>query len=323
MVKVYAKVQETRDLGDIRDVEEAHDASSPPGPTTDHMCLHGSDTTTDRMCLCSSGTAGPLLQPSLFGVTLATAKAAADMVTPTPILPYVGRPADLLATDGHRPLRNGKRPRRAMSLPVHRSIMAVDIEGSTRRTNPVKEELREEVYRLVVEALYVAGIGSHHHDPLTDRGDGVLVLLRPADELPKPLLLSRLIPILASLLAAHNSGISPADQPRVLRLRAVIHAGEVHYDENGPFGEDLDVAFRLLDAPRFKTHLRNATVPLALVASDYIYQTIIRHGYDGIAEEEYLPLVTVNVGFQRRKGWVQLPYAGGLPMAVPMRLQAS
>jgi hypothetical protein len=77
------------------------------------------------------------------------------------------------------------------------------------------------------------------------------------------------------------------------------------------------VAFRLLDAPRFKTHLNNATVPLALVASDYIYQTIIRHGYEGIVEDEFVPLVTVTVGFQRRKGWVQLPYAGGIPMAVP------
>ena len=195
---------------------------------------------------------------------------------------------------------------------MHRSILAVDIEGSTKRTNPVKEELREEVYRLVVEALYVAGIGRQHCDPFTDRGDGVLVLLRPADEFPQPLLLSRLIPILASLLEAHNSSIPPAEQPRMLRLRAVIHAGEVHYDENGPFGEDLDVAFRLLDARRFKTHLQNTTMPLALVASDHIYQTIIRHGYDGIAEEEFLPLVTVNVYGRRRKGWVQLPYVGGL-----------
>jgi hypothetical protein len=264
------------------------------------MRLRGSDTT------------GSLLQPTMLGVTLATAKAA-EMVAPTQILPYVGRPADLVATNGDIAPRNGKRPRRERSLPVHRSILAVDIEGSTRRTNPVKEELREETYRLVVEALYVAGIGSQHYDPFTDRGDGILVLLRPADELPKPLLLSRLIPILASLLVAHNNGISPADQPRVLRLRAVIHAGEVHYDEKGPFGEDLDVAFRLLDAPRFKTYLKNATVPLALVASDYIYQTIIRHGYEGIVEDEFIPLVTVNVGFQRRKGWVQLPYAGGIP----------
>jgi hypothetical protein len=267
------------------------------------MCLHRSDAT------------APLLQTTVFGWTLAAAKAA-DMVTPT-ILPYVGRPADPLQANGDTAPRNGKRPRRATSLPVYRSILAVDIEGSTQRTNPVKEELREEVYRLVVSALFVAGIDSRHYDPFTDRGDGVLVLLRPADELPKPLLLSRLIPILASLLVAHNSSISPADQPRMMRLRAVIHAGEVHHDENGPFGEDLDVAFRLLDAPRFKTHFKSATVPLALVASDTIYQTVIRHGYEGIFEQEFLPLVTVNVGDQRRKGWVQLPYACGIPMTLP------
>ena len=270
------------------------------------------------MCLPGSDTTATLLRTALFGSALAAAEAA-GMVTPTQLLPYVGRPADLVGTNGDLAQRNGQRPHRERSLPVHRSILAVDIEGSTRRTNPVKEELREEVYRLVVEALFVAGIGSQHFDPFTDRGDGVLVLLRPADELPKPLLFSRLIPVLASLLVAHNSGISPADQPRVLRLRAVIHAGEVHYDEKGPFGEDLDVAFRLLDAPRFKAHLKSSTVPLALIASDYNYQTIIRHGYEGIEEEEFLPLVTVNVGFQRRKGWVQLPCVGGIPEAMPAR----
>ena len=285
------------------------------------MCLHGNDTTTGRMCLHGGDTTRSHLRTNLLGSTLATAKAA-EMMTPTQTLPYVGRRADLLETNGDTPPRNGKRPRRERSLPVHRSILAVDIEGSTRRTNPVKEELREEVYRLVVEALFVAGIGSQHYDPFTDRGDGVLVLLRPADELPKPLLFSRLIPVLASLLVAHNSGISLADQPRMLRLRVVIHAGEVHYDEKGPFGEDLDVAFRLLDAPRFKAHLKSSTVPLALIVLDYIYQTIIRHGYEGIEEEEFLPLVTVNVGLQRRKGWVQLPYAGGMPVAVPTRHHA-
>jgi hypothetical protein len=42
-----------------------------------------------------------------------------------------------------------------------------------------------------------------------------------------------------------------------------------------------------------------------------------RQGYEGIFEQEFIPLVTVNVGTQRRKGWVQLPYAGGIPMTVP------
>jgi class 3 adenylate cyclase len=281
------------------------------------MCLPGSHTTEG---VCPPGSAETVfhLRATLFGSTLAAA-----MVTPTTtILPYVGRQADLPGSNGGKPQRNGKRPRRQRSLPVHRSILAVDIEGSTQRTNPVKGELRSEVYRLVVEALCVTGIDSRHYDPFTDRGDGVLVLLRPADELPKPLLLSRLIPALAALLAAYNRSISPADEPRMLRLRAVIHAGEVHYDGKGFFGEDLDVAFRLLDAPRFKDRLKSATVPLALVASDYIYQSIIRHGYDGIDDSDFFPLVTVKVGDQRRKGWVHLPSAGRIS-AVPTLPQAS
>jgi hypothetical protein len=243
------------------------------------------------------------------------------MVAPIPIRSLGRGLVSLPETNGDRSPWNGKRPRRASSLPVHRSILAVDIEGSTHRTNPIKEELREQVYQLVVGALCRAGIESEHHDPFTDRGDGVLVLLRPTDEVPKPLLLSRLIPALADLLVEHNSGISPDDQPRILRLRAVIHAGEVHYDGKGFFGEDLDVAFRLLDAPRFKALLRGGAAPLAVVASDYIYQSIIRHGYDGIDGEAFLPLVNVTVGFQRRRGWVHLPRTGGFPVAVSARAQ--
>jgi hypothetical protein len=205
---------------------------------------------------------------------------------------------------------------------VHRSILAVDIEDSTQRTNPVKGELRDEVYRLTAGALGLAGVDDHYCDPFVDRGDGVLVLLRPADDFPKPFLLSRLMPALASLLAARNSGVSPADRPLIMRLRAVIHAGEVHYDGRGPFGEDLDVAFRLLEAPRFKTHLKKAAGPLALVVSDFIYQSVIRHGYDGIDSEEFLPLVNVTVGSKRRKGWVYLPRVARFAMPVPARAQA-
>ncbi len=245
-------------------------------------------------------------------VMLATLQTVA-MVAATPIRPRDRQSAKPAGTPW-----NGKRPRRwAATLPVHRSIFAVDIENSTRRTNPVKEELRRHVYRLVVEALGAAGIDDRYYDPFTDRGDGVLVLVHPADEFPKPLLLSRLMPALASLLTAHNSGISPAEQPRILRLRAVIHAGEVHNDGKGFFGEDLDVAFRLLDAPRFKAHLRTGSAPLALVASDDIYRSVIRHGYDGIDRTEFLPLVTVNVAGRRRKGWVHFPCVGGFSVALP------
>jgi hypothetical protein len=129
------------------------------------------------------------------------------------------------------------------------------------------------------------------------------------DEFPKPLVFSRLLPALFELLVSYNNGISSADQARMLRLRVVVHAGEVHYDNKGPIGDDLDLACRLLDAPGLKACLRKGTAPLAVVASDYIYQSIIRHGYDGINGDEFLPLVAVTVGLLRRRGWVYLPYA--------------
>ena len=127
-------------------------------------------------------------------VPVLAAAEATTMVAVTPIRPRGRRPANLAEAVVDTPSHESYEPRRTALLPVHRSIIAVDIEGSTQRTNPVKQELREQVYQLVLGALGIAGIDDQYYDPFTDRGDGVLVLLRPADELPKPLLLSRLIP---------------------------------------------------------------------------------------------------------------------------------
>lgn len=245
------------------------------------------------------------------------------MVEPTPLRLSDGHQPSNLEPNGDRSLRNGKRPRRGISFPVTRNILAVDIEGSSQRTNPVKGELRDDVYRIVDDSFGEVGIDDQHCDRIIDRGDGLLVLLRPTDDFPKPFLLSRLMPAVARRLMARNSGISPAENPRIMRLRAVVHAGDVHHDSNGPYGEDLDVACRLLDAPRFKTYLKTALEPLAVVASDTIYESIIRHGYDGLDGNEFDPLVNVTVGFRRRKGWVHLPRAGRFSVAIPAQARAA
>ena len=167
---------------------------------------------------------------------------------------------------------------RPFSGPVHRSIVAVDIEGTTKRTSPVKGELRRVLYELLERALKVAGIGPRHLDGPTDRGDGVLVLIRPHDDVPKTVLLGRMIPALTALLAEYNAF---ATRPELrLRLRAVVHAGEVHEDQHGFYGEDVDVAFRLLDSPTVKKALRDAPAsPLMLVVSEEIYSGIVRQGH--------------------------------------------
>src|SRR5208282_3809900 len=107
--------------------------------------------------------------------------------------------------------------------PVHRTIVAFDVEGSTKRNNPAKGELRRNLYELVERALLAAGIGAKHLERLTDRGDGVLILIRPHDDVPKTVVLSRLIPMLTALLIEHNASVARPESQ--LRLRAVVHAG--------------------------------------------------------------------------------------------------
>ncbi len=198
--------------------------------------------------------------------------------------------------------------RRSATTPVHRAIVAVDIEDSTSRTNPIKEELRGTVYQVLMRALRAVGIGDQHLDRLTDRGDGLLALVRPADEIPKTLLIDPLIPTLSALLSDYNRSAPALEHPaRRLRLRTVVHAGEVHDDGKGFFGEPLDVAFRLLDAAPVRKCLRRTMAPLVLVVSDEIFWSIVWHGYNGIDGQTYEPLVHVRVAGRPHRGWIHFP----------------
>jgi len=188
-----------------------------------------------------------------------------------------------------------------LNQPCHRSIVAVDIAGSTTRTNTEKIMLRRDIYDLFEAALDTTGIIDLYRDPLIDRGDGILALIHPVDHIPKTRLLDTLAPRLGALLAEHNT-----DHPhRYFRLRAVIHAGEVHFDPNGVFGEALDLAFRLLDAPQVRQQLRTAPDPLTLVVSDAIYQSIVRHGYHGIPDRAFEPAVGVCIAGRHHLGWLR------------------
>jgi hypothetical protein len=196
-----------------------------------------------------------------------------------------------------------------VSNPVHRSILVVDLENSTAalRTNPVKEELRGQIYGLLRESMAETGVEDRWCDPLEDRGDGVLALIQPVDELPKTHLLSRLIPALTHRLVDYNRCVPLGLPGHRMRMRAVLHAGEVHRDENGPFGEAVDLACRLLDSPKVKRCLRLASSPLVLAVSEDIYWGIVKHGYDGICPESYQPGVRVLVAGRRRQGYVHVP----------------
>lgn len=180
--------------------------------------------------------------------------------------------------------------------------MAVDIERSTTRTDPAKAQLRQAMYELFEDALLTGGI-INHHDSLIDRGDGVLALIHPVDQVPKTVLLSTVIPRLSSLLTDCDAAF-----PQLrLRLRAVLHAGEIHYDGWGCYGEPIDLACRLLDAPEVKGRLRRTRKPLVAVISDEIYRSLVRHGYNGIDRNMFTRSVQVKLSGQWHRGWVYVP----------------
>jgi class 3 adenylate cyclase len=190
-------------------------------------------------------------------------------------------------------------------IPRHRAIVAVDIENSTKQTNSVRTQLRNVLFQLLDEALAAGGIGRKHRDPFVDRGDGALCLIRPFDQLPKTLLLTTVVPALGDLLEKHAES-----RPELaFRLRVAVHAGEVHRDSRASYGEDVDIACRLVDAPELKRRLRETTAPLALAVSQEIHRAVVRHGYPGIDRAAFTQAVHIKLGEERLRGWLYTPEA--------------
>jgi hypothetical protein len=185
-----------------------------------------------------------------------------------------------------------------------RGIVALDIEGSTSRPDPVKAELRTMLYELFDAALRSAGIPARRRDRFIDRGDGLLALTDPTDQAA---LLHRAVPVFAQLLTGYNAGLPDPGGQRQLRVRAVMHTGDVHDDDNGCYGEALDIAFRLLDAPRVKQALKAAQGPLLLVVSGDIYHAVVRQGPGGIGHTAFRRLVTAQAAGHEHHGWIYIP----------------
>jgi tetratricopeptide (TPR) repeat protein len=190
-----------------------------------------------------------------------------------------------------------ERPRAA----VHRTIILVDVEGfgDRHRTNHHQVAVREGLYSAVRRAFDAAGISWADCDH-EDRGDGVFILA-PA-QLPKAPFAEVLPRALAEKLHEHNTTHGAEER---IRLRMALHAGEVAYDEHGVTAASVNLAFRLLDAPAVKTALAESPGVLAVIASGWFFQEVIRHCVH-IDPASFLP-ATVAVKETVTTAWVGLP----------------
>jgi len=184
---------------------------------------------------------------------------------------------------------------------VHRTIVVFDVEsfGDPRRTDRHQLTVREGLYRSVGEAFQRAEL-PWTPDTHEDRGDGILIVLPP--EVPKSLLVELLPSALVAALTAHN-GAHP-DEERI-RLRVSLHAGEVFYDSHGVTGEAVNWAFRLIEAKLLKAALAGSSGVLAIIASSWFFDQVIRHAGADVPPAYRRVLVRAKDATQR--GWICLP----------------
>jgi hypothetical protein len=157
-----------------------------------------------------------------------------------------------------------------MAAPHHFSIVIVDVEGSGELSGPEKEQVRRDLYAILRRALETSGIGAASVR-MEDRGDGVYLLV--SADVSKRLLIDPFIAVLDDGLAGRE-----VRQPGV-RLRLVVHHGEVLLDDEGSSGGAVDTAFAMVDSPQLREALRNTKRGrMAVVVPDDLYLSVVR-GY--------------------------------------------
>jgi hypothetical protein len=186
--------------------------------------------------------------------------------------------------------------------------MACDIAsfGDLARTDHVQRHIRAALYGRLQGSFDQSGV------PLArcyteDRGDGVIVVVPP--DISTATLVSPLVDLLRAELRKHNEVSSEVAR---IRLRVALHTGEVRTDEHGIVGTAVNHVFRILEAPEFKSALNASDSCLAFIASESVYDAVIRHAFGLIDPAEYRP-ITVRVKETKTRGWVRVP--GDHPVA--------
>lgn len=208
---------------------------------------------------------------------------------------------------------NGRIGMGALPYAVHRSIFVVDVEkfGDQSRTNSHQITVRDGLFRSLRWSFTRSGV-PWERCRCEDRGDGALLLIPP--DVPKNLLAAPLPLELAAALEEHNAA---CEQQARIRLRAVLHAGEVRLDDYGAAGAAINLAFRLLESAALRSVLAESPDVLALMASEWFFQEVIRHD-PANSPAAFWP-VPVSVKETETTAWACLPRPadGGRDMRPP------
>ncbi|MEU6148410.1 tetratricopeptide repeat protein [Actinosynnema sp. NPDC047251] len=176
--------------------------------------------------------------------------------------------------------------------------MDVENFGSPRRTTVHQLAVRTGLYGMLRSVFESTGVPWDDCDH-EDRGDAVFVLVPP--NVAKARFVEQVPPALAAAVHEHNHAHPPEER---IRLRMAVHAGEVAYDEHGVTAAAVNLTFRLLEAPRFKTALAESPGELALITSNWFFDEVVRHS---AVDPATFRRISVQVKETSTTGWVGVP----------------
>jgi CRP-like cAMP-binding protein len=165
--------------------------------------------------------------------------------------------------------------------------------GSRTRTDEDRRVIREALYSITHTALQdLPDVWSWD-----DRGDGLLTVVPPS--VPTAEVIAHLHKELPAAVEEHNRAHR---EPARIRLRVAINVGPVTTDTMGVTGEAIIVTARLVEAPLFKEAMDKAQASLGVIASTFIYESVIRHdlGLTGYSQ------IRVDVKESSLTAWMKL-----------------
>ena len=213
----------------------------------------------------------------------------------------IGQPGHVLVTEYSQ-----KNPRRLNGENCTVFLTDVVEFGARTRNDNDRRIIREALARMTRAAL--KGMPEAWSE---DRGDGLLTVVPPSVSTAK--VMDQLLTVVPAALARHNA--TQRDSAR-FQLRLAINVGPLASDSMGVSGEAIILAARLIEARNFKDAIVRSGANLGVVASPFVYETVIRHGSNPSEVASYTQ-VPVEVKESDTMAWMKLLNAPVSPCLVP------
>lgn len=181
------------------------------------------------------------------------------------------------------------------------TIVYTDVAGfsSPARNDADRIGVRRAMYRALREAFEESGIpwDACH---VEDRGDGALIVIPP--QVPTATVTDPMLVSLGLRLRRHNHRATGAVR---VQLRVAVNVGPVMPDPPGVSGSSIITTARLLDAGPLKERLAATGADLGVIASRFVYDSVIVPSPGHVAAAEY-ERITCRVKESHLEGWIHL-----------------